>query len=466
MFGWSNPHGVDEPFAATWVDEGVDSLHDAVVRARVDRFAASTHLHDRGDLFLFTRTLGEIAAPLRTLLGEVFRPSLYRDAFPCRGFYLCGRGSDNPTSIAFLNDLLAGKVFAERGLAAPVPDIAEARRRSSLVAQIVCALMLVVLGFGIYWTYNRLRRGQAEFLDLLTRAEEIVAERRQATMNGRPLTPGYRLDQTRGLLDEQLQAINNDGFSWVVYRLNPSLHGTLTRIFSDIVLDDFRVALEDKGRRVAACRPGLDRRPRTQRTEFSGPPAIPGPGAVRPGLPSVRGQLSARTTISAAPTAPEPSRRLTAISEHLDGRPLEVQALGRPYARALRQATAARIDCRIFEDATSGQSLVAIEAEALLDEFRDWTFDESNPVRSAARDFTEDWERVTSGSGDPQDLENLIEHTTALSTATSAWATLDTAFTNQPLALFQQAPFTPRAAGPAVCRACSGRTGRQAARRE
>lgn len=451
MFGWSNPHGVDEPFAATWVDEGVDSLHDAVVRARVDRFAASTHLRDRGDLFLFTRTLGQIAAPLRTLLGEVFRPSLYRDAFPCRGFYLCGRGSDNPTSIAFLDDLFAEKVFAERGLATPVPDIAEARRRSSLVAQIVCALMLVVLGFGIYWTFNRLRRGQAEFLDLLTRAEEIVAERRHATMNSRPLMPGYRLNQTRGLLDEQLQAINNDGFSWVVYRLNPSLHGTLTRIFRDIVLDDFRVAIEDKGRRWllaaqdwtadrAPSGPNFQNRPRYRAlARFA--------QAYPPFVDSYRRYDDLRRPDGTGTIA-----SLAAISEHLDGTPLKVQALGRPYARALRQATAAPIDCRIFEDATSGQSLVAIEAEALLDEFRDWTFDERNPVRSAAGDFTKDWEGVTSGSGDPQDLANLIKHTTELSTAASAWATLDTAFTNQPLTLFQQAPFTPRAAGPALCR--------------
>ena len=143
---------------------------------------------------------------------------------------------------------------------------------------------------------------------------------------------------------------------------------------------------------------------------------------------------------------------LAAISEHLDGTPLKVQALGRPYARALRQASGAPIDCRIFEDASSGESLVAIEAEALLDEFRDWTFDESNPVRSAARDFTDDWERVTSGSGEAQDVESLIDDTALLSAAAHAWATIDTAITNQPVGLFQQAPFSPRAAGTAVCR--------------
>jgi type VI secretion system protein ImpL len=451
MFGWSNPHGIDEPFSPTWVNEGIESLHDAVVCARVARFASSTHLRDRGDLFLFTRTLRHMAAPLRTLLGDLFRPSLYREAVSCRGFYLCGRVSDDSRSIAFLDDLLAGKVFAERGVARPVHDIAEARRRSALVAQIVSALLVLALGFGMYWTYNRLRRGQEEFLALLGRAEAIVAERRQAVSNGRPLTASYRLHQTRGLLDGQLQAINSDAFSWVVYRLNPSLRDTLTRIFRDIVLDDFRVALEDKGRRWLHATQVPANDPAPSGPDFQDRPRYRALArfaqAYSPFVDSYRRYDDLRRPDGTGTVA-----SLAAISEYVDGTPLEVHALGRPYARALRNADAAPIDCRIFRDRTSGESLVAIQAAALLDEFRDWTFDEHNPVRSAARDFTDDWELVSSGSGEPPDLESLILDTAALSEAVTAWATLDTAIANQPLALFQQAPFTPRPADPALCR--------------
>ena len=451
MFGWSNPHAPGETFSAAWVDEGIDSLHDAVVRARIERFTADTHLHERGDLFLFTRTLGQVAAPLRTLLGEVFRGSLYRDAFPCRGFYFCGRGSESSSSIVFLEDLLASKVFAEQGLAAPVPDVVEARKRSSLAAQVVCALLVVAFGLGIYWSYNRLRRARSEFVDLLMRAEEILAERHQATMRSRPLSAGYRLTQSRGLLDEQLQAINNDGFSWIVYRLNPSLRDSLTRIFRDIVLNDFRVALEDKGRRWlrAAQEPAVD--PAPSGPNFKDRPRYKALArfaqAYPPFMDSYRRYDDLRR-----PDGTGTVDSLAAISEHLDGTTLRVHALGRPYARALRQATGAPIDCRIFEDVNSGESLVAVEAQALLDEFRDWTFDESNPVRSAARDFTEDWEQITGGSGEPQDVESLIENTALLSAAASAWKTLHTAITNEPVALFEEAPFAPRAAGTPLCR--------------
>jgi type VI secretion system protein ImpL len=451
MFGWSNPHAPGETFAAAWIDEGIDSLHDAVVRARIERFAADAHLHERGDLFLFTRTLSQIAAPLRMLLGEVFRGSLYRDAFPCRGFYFCGRASDSPSSIVFLEDLLAGKVFAERGLATPVPDVVEARKRSSLAAQIVCGLLIVSFGLATYWSYNRLRRARAEFVALLTRADEILAERYQATVNGRPLTPGYRLAQSRGLLDEQLQAINDDGFSWVVYRLNPSLRDSLTRIFGDIVLNDFRVALEDKGRRWLrdAQDPAVD--PAPSGPNFTDRPRYKALAqfaqAYPPFMDSYRRYDELRR-----PDGNGTIDSLAAISEHIDGTTLQVHALGRPYARALRQATGAPIDCKIFEDASSGESLVAVEAQALLDEFRDWTFDESNPVRSAARDFTADWEQITGGSGEPQDVEALIENTALMSAAASAWTTIHTAITNEPVALFQEAPFAPRAAGTPLCR--------------
>jgi len=450
MFGWSSPHGVDEPFSPAWIDEGIDSLHDAVVRARVDRFASSTHLQDRGDLFLFTRTLGQMAAPLRTLLGDVFRPSLYNEAFSCRGFYLCGRAADD-ASIAFLDDLLAHKVLAERGLARPLQPVTEARRRSVLIAQVTCALLVVGLGLGLYWSYGRLRRAQTEFLALMTRAEEIVVDRRQAVMNGRPLAASYRLHQTRGLLDEQLEAVNSDGFSWVVYRLNPALSGTLTRIFRDIVVEDFRAALEERGRRWlrAAETPAID-------------PAPSGPNFQdRPRYRSLARFAQAYSPFVDSYRRYEELRRpdgsgtiasLGAISEYLDGTPLRVQALGRPYARALRNANAAPIDCRIFQDPKSGESLVALHAAALLDEFRDWTFDENNPVRSAARDFTEDWELVSTGNGEPQDLESLIASTKAISAAATAWTTLHTTITNQPVALFEQRPFTPRAADPSVCR--------------
>ncbi len=450
MLGWSNPHGTDQPFSGAWVAEGIDALHDAVVRTQVERFASSTRLDDSADLFLFSGTLRRMATPLAAMLDEVFRPSLYHDAFSCRGFYLCGRPAAGSTSPAFLDDLLADKVFAERGLGTPLPHVAEARNRAALVAQILCAVLVVGMGLGLYWGDRRLRRGRAEFVTLLNQSDAILVERSQAAANHRALPVRYRLDQSRRLLEDRLGPINDDRLSWVVYRLNPPLGGTLSRIFRDIVLEDFRVALEDKGRRWLRA--------------AQGPPDDPAPSG--PDFQDrARYRRLARFAQDYSPFVANYRRydqlrrvdgtgdiaSLGRLSEYLDGTPLRLQALGRPYASALRHANAAAIDCGIFEDRASHESLVAVQARALLDEFRAWSFGEKNPVRSAALDFTDDWALVSTGRGARQDLDRLIADTTRLSTAVTAWTTLETAVTEQPITLFEHAPFTPPPPDAALC---------------
>jgi type VI secretion system protein ImpL len=451
MLGWSNPHATDEKFSPSWVDEGLDSLHDAVVRTRVERFASSTHIQDSRDLFLFTRALREMVAPLRAMLDDVFRPSLYREAFACRGLYLCGRGADDGSSIAFVRDLIADKVFAERGLATPLPEVVKDRKRSALAAQVVCALLVIAFGLASYWSYLRLRRAETELEALLTRAEQVAAERNRATANGRPLNARYRLDQSRRLLDEQLQAVNSDRFSWGAYQLNPLVSQTLTRLFSSIVLDDFRVALEDKARRwLAAAERAFDdpapsgpnfqdraRYRRLARFAQEYQPLIDGFRRYE----ELRLNEGSRTIAS-----------LAAVSESLDGRPLGMQALGRPYARALRRANAAPVDCSVFEDPATGDGLVPRVAAELVDEFSAWSFDEENPLRSAAREFIDEWLLISSGEGAPRDLASLMTAASTLATSAAAWSTLDTAITDQPVALFQQAPFMRLAADSGVCR--------------
>ena len=448
MLGWSNPHGTEQGFVGAWVAEGVDTLHDAIVRVQVQRFASSTQLEDSADLFLFSGQVRQLEPALRVLLEEVFRPSLYHEAFYCRGVYLCGR-STTTASINFLDDLLANKVFAERGLATPLSDVAVVRKRSGTIAQVVCALLVVVLAAGMYWGYTRLRRGQAEFVSLLNKSDAILFERRRAVANGRPLSVRYRLDQSRGLLDDELQRINNDRLSWVVYRLNPTLRPTLTRIFGDIVLDDFRAGLEARGSRWlsdAGARPD--------------DPAPSGPNF----QDRARYKMLAHFAQEYSPFVQNYHRydqlrrvdgsgdigSLARLSEYLDGTSLKIQALGRPYARALRDANAAPINCAIFEDSRH-ESLVNRHASELLDEFSAWSFDEKNPVRTAALDFTEDWIEVSRGSGGRQDLDSLISHTAALADAARAWTALGSGAADEPIALFEQAPFMPHPANTGLC---------------
>ena len=264
-----------------------------------------------------------------------------------------------------------------------------------------------VAGLGIDWATTASARA-GELIDLLTRAEEIAAERHQATLNSRPLSAGYRLSQTRGLLDEQLQAINNNGFSWVVYRLNPALRDSLTRIFRRHRPQRLPCSSRGQGATLAARRSRSGHGPRAERAEFRGPPALQGPGAVRAGLLLRSWTATGDTTICAGPTAPGRSRRLPQSANTSTARP----SRSRRWAGRTQGASPGDWRTDRLPD-LRGRELRREprrhQAEALLDEFRDWTFDESNPVRSAARDFTDDWQRVTSGSGEAQDVESLID---------------------------------------------------------
>ena len=149
MLGWSNPHAPDVMFQGEWIDEAFDDLHRGIVRVQVELFAVSEHLDHASDLFLFSGELQQLAPPVRDLLEEIFRPSVYRSASLFRGFYLSGRGPDRetvtvgegagsiqPSPISFVGDLLDRKAFSERGLAVPLPGASVARNRISRMAQI------------------------------------------------------------------------------------------------------------------------------------------------------------------------------------------------------------------------------------------------------------------------------------------------------------------------------------------
>src|SRR5262249_277712 len=148
MIGWSNPHTPDVMFQTEWIDEAFVDLHRSIVQLQVELLAVNRRVERATELFLFSGELQLIALPLRALLEGMFRPSVYRSASLFRGFYLSGIGPDRDAGpmasvaggprlpISFIGDLLNRKVFAERGLALPLPGAAVAHNRVSLAAKL------------------------------------------------------------------------------------------------------------------------------------------------------------------------------------------------------------------------------------------------------------------------------------------------------------------------------------------
>ena len=122
MLGWSNPHAPDVMFEGNWIDEAFTELHRCIVQLQVELFAVSRQLDRPSELFLFSGELQRIAEPMRALLDEMFRPSVYRSASLFRGFYLSGLGPERAETavtaesagarrpISFVGDLLNRKV--------------------------------------------------------------------------------------------------------------------------------------------------------------------------------------------------------------------------------------------------------------------------------------------------------------------------------------------------------------------
>ena len=282
----------------------------------------------------------------------------------------------------------------------------------------------------------------------------MVNERRQGRNDDATAT---RLAQSRRLLDH-VQQISRDRLSPVLFA--PALEQTLSRVFGALVLGDFRASLENRGRQWLAA-------------------AVPQPDDPAPAGPDVQDSARYETLARFSDEYQrlvENVRRydqlaraggtgdiasLGELSAYLDGTPLDDtpldgMTLAPPYARTLRAAEAGSIDCGVFEvDPQSRDSLVGRRASELLRDFGAVSFGEENPVWSAASMFEADWLAVSGGRGRTQDLVSLIEDSTALARAVTAWTALGEQSADQPIPLFEQAPFARLAEANGFCNALS-----------
>src|SRR5262245_9294447 len=364
MIGWSNPHAPDVMFEGAWIDEAFAELHRCIVQLQAELIAASRHLEHPSEVFLFSGELQRIADPLRSLLEEMFRPSDCRSASLFRGFYFSGVGPDRaatavtagPTGsrlpISFVGDLVTRKVFSERGLALPLPCAAVARNRGSAVAQVAAAVLAVVLISGTLWANARLQRVRddfsAFFSDVSTAFDERIrtAKGELNPMVEERIARGYQLVQGLAHLGEDRPRSVFLPAS-LLTPLRPAVERVLQATFGEVILPDFRIGLEHKGREVFTWNPS----------------AVPDDDASRakPTLASSPHYAALERFAADYRLYVENYFRYTKLSSHESGDINELADLGNyvtghsgmqrlkvpeePYGHALRDATARRVDC-------------------------------------------------------------------------------------------------------------------------
>lgn len=136
MMGWSNPFSLAHDFEPGWVDLAFDELHEALQSLLLQTAARPDRIGDFDEFFLFPQQFGALRAPLRKLLGFLFRPEAYHDNFALRGIYFSGTlvGEEHTAGgvirqVDFVDALFDGKVFAERNLAHPTREGVLSRNR-------------------------------------------------------------------------------------------------------------------------------------------------------------------------------------------------------------------------------------------------------------------------------------------------------------------------------------------------
>jgi type VI secretion system protein ImpL len=149
MFGWSSPYDTDTSYQPSWVDEAINSVHEAISVTQLDLLPHVGKQTDRDALYLLPKQVNVLRAALKAYLDPIFKATSYRQALPLRGIYMTAQVSDDPNASvpepdapedlmaalmasssggvvatpsgdppkpAFIRQLLTEKVFRESGL--------------------------------------------------------------------------------------------------------------------------------------------------------------------------------------------------------------------------------------------------------------------------------------------------------------------------------------------------------------
>ncbi len=301
IFGWSNPHGITSEFHPEWVDEAINRMRIALERKQSRLFAQHAPNEVRGPMFLFPGAIYEVIPRLRLLLTRALRPSGNVPAPMLRGIYCCGATSMHhphhaetaklvPVSvpnanssttfasgglswvpsllepwirsdlqIAFTQDLLLKKVFAERGLAIPLAQHFALRDRLRVTLQIASAVTALILAAGTAYAYRNNQTDRDNILPLLS---TIRTELQNPPSPTEALQPSTSHTSASALI-HAMASFETDGFhSWFVPAsifdpINMSISQAMVPAFRVLVLQRFHRGLEARIRLIT----DLNRKP-------------------------------------------------------------------------------------------------------------------------------------------------------------------------------------------------------------
>ncbi len=206
MFGWSNPHGVQNPFENNWVHEAFHEIGRTLEKVSLEVFTREgMDEQTRDDAYQFPDQLQNVKESLSIYLQSIFKYSSFREPLILRGIYFSGEGvmrepvpvnedqkfspypqimplradalhTQNQSPLYFVKDFFAEKVFREYSLANPIAARRRADYRSSLISRASVLVMVTFAGVGGWHDYGRITNLRDVLLPALYQMQQILKE--------------------------------------------------------------------------------------------------------------------------------------------------------------------------------------------------------------------------------------------------------------------------------------------------
>lgn len=256
IFGWSNPYTLETAYRADWVDEAFESLTAGLERTQLQVFGERIQIDEPDGVFGFPSEVQGLKEPLRTFLGQVFRPSAYHEPLFFRGLYLCGTLPEGAPSASagkalFVRQVFEAKVFPERSVARPSAGTLASRNRAVLAAQCALVALTLILGLGLWWAHARLSESQRFLQTMLTETARDVTLARQKQRSGLGLGEAFLKEETFRMFDS-MALIDTSRFGSVFIPsswfspFNSRLRDSMRLAFEDIIFESMYRGLQHR----------------------------------------------------------------------------------------------------------------------------------------------------------------------------------------------------------------------------
>lgn len=233
MFGWSAPHGIQQPYSPNWINEASDKITSVINDLKLQAFSMMRKHEkpvDTDALFVFSEELLKVWENISAFNNQLFGENVYKDSHFLRGIYFTGEIDEpkaynanleifvsNPsTKICFARDLFMMKIFRERNIAFPSYEIVQSLWRNlsagkiGLIGSLTTSCLLSLLA------YHQFRLSKERLNPAIQDMKLILKEVKNFRQNNATFS-NDELDSYNKHLDHFLKTVTEDTKFYAIF---------------------------------------------------------------------------------------------------------------------------------------------------------------------------------------------------------------------------------------------------------